>query len=83
MAARATKTCKRCGCGFTASKTDYTVNCPDCRRRPTTATADAHAEARAVEAKRAAYAARKAGDTAAYEKALDELRFYRAVGARV
>lgn len=27
------KACRKCGTMFKASRQDYTVNCPDCRRR--------------------------------------------------
>jgi hypothetical protein len=45
-----TKTCAKCGGSFTASRADYTVNCPDCRKRPAAraaADASAHTQVRA------------------------------------
>jgi len=71
------KACRKCGAEFTPSRADTTVNCPDCRRRPASAASDERYFMLALEAKTAAYAARKAGDKAAERAALDDLLRFR------
>jgi hypothetical protein len=75
--ARALKNCRRCGNPFEASRADTTVNCPDCRStlRNRPAAGPTTHDLAVIDAKRRGYAARKAGDDAAYKAAVQDLNF--------
>ena len=72
------KCCVKCGAEFKRSPADRTVNCPDCRRKPTATTYSnwEHYAVKIAEAKSRGYAARRAGDQAGEDQAVEDMRHW-------
>jgi DNA-directed RNA polymerase subunit RPC12/RpoP len=76
------KKCCDCDAEFKRSKADATVRCPACRKRRRRAPEISAYEAKAIDAKSRAYAARRAEDKEAEAKATADYVFYRDMADR-